>query len=164
MRYVAVVIAMAGVMSPIAQSLPTVQFDLATIVNSGSTNTAGFRIDVRRSGTAEYTSIPRGANAAHEEPEKSDREIPKDLASRLFADLEAAKPLGRLPAPHRMKSKSFGSRLTVEFAGETTPDLNSGDGGDEHLRAIIRDVNEMIAYFRSNQERSSGAPQQSERP
>ena len=88
MRYIALVIAMAGVMSPIAQSLPTVQLNLATIVNSGSTNSAGFRIDVRRSGMAVYTRVPRGANAAHEEPEKSDREIPKDLASRLFADLD----------------------------------------------------------------------------
>jgi len=149
MKYIALVIAMAGVMSSSAQSYPSAQPNQATIVNSGSTNTAGFRIDVTRSGTAEYTSIPRGANAAHEAPQKSDREIPKDLASRLFTELEAARPLSGLTAPHRMKSKSFGSRLTIEFGGETTPDLSSGDGGNEHLRAIIRDVNEMIAYFRS---------------
>jgi hypothetical protein len=148
MTSIALVIAMAGVMSPIAQSFPSVQYNQATIVNSGSTNTAGFRIAVRRSGAAEYTSVPRGANARNEEAEKSGREIPKDLAMRLFSDLEAAKPLAGLPAPHCMKSKSFGSRLTIEFGGETTPDLSCGDGGNEHLRNIIRDVNEMIAYFR----------------
>ncbi len=151
MRLIALVIAMAGVMSPIAQSFPSVQYNLATIVNSGSTNTAGFRIAIRRSGAAEYTSIPRGANSQNTEPEKSGREIPKDLAMRLFSDLEAAKPLGGLPAPHCMKSKSFGSRLTIEFGGESTPDLSCGDGGNEHLRAIIKDVNEMVAYFRSKQ-------------
>jgi hypothetical protein len=156
MTSIALVIALAGVMSPIAQSFPSIQYNQATIVNSGSTNTAGFRIAIRRSGAAEYTSVPRGANPRTAEPdkaeaEKSGREIPKDLASRLFADLEAAKPLGGLPAPHCMKSKSFGSRLTIEFGGETTPDLSCGDGGNEHLRAIIRDVNEMIACFHSKQ-------------
>jgi hypothetical protein len=151
MTRIALVIAMAGVMSPIAQSFPSVQYNQATIVNSGSTNTAGFRIAVKRSGAAEYISVPRGANASRTEPEKSGREIPKDLAVRLFADLEAAKPLGGLPAPHCMKSKSFSSRLTIEFGGESTPDLSCGDGGNEHLRAIIKDVNDMVAYFRSNQ-------------
>jgi hypothetical protein len=151
MTSIALVIAMAGIMSPIAQSFPSVQYNQATIVNSGSTNTAGFRIAVRRSGAAEYASIPRGANAQNTEAEKSGREIPKDLASRLFADLEAAKPLGALPAPHCMKSKSFGSRLTIEFGGESTPDLSCGDGGNEHLRAIIRDVNEMLSLFRAKQ-------------
>jgi hypothetical protein len=151
MSFIALVIAMAGVMSPIAQSFPSIQYNQATIVNSGSTNTSGFRIAVKRSGAAEYTTVPRGAYARNEEPEKSGREIPKDMAQRLFADLEAAKPLSSLPAPHCMKSKSFSSRLTIEFGGETTPDLSCGDGGNEHLRNIIRDVNEMIAHVRANQ-------------
>ena len=161
MTFIALVIAMAGVMSSIAQSFPSVQYNQATIVNSGSTNTAGFRIAVKRSGAAEYITIPRGANARpaepekaepeKPEPEKSGREISKDLASRLFSDLEAAKPLGGLPAPRCLKSKSFGSRLTIEFGGESTPDLSCGDGGNEHLRAIIRDVSEMVSLFRANQ-------------
>src|SRR5215469_6345920 len=139
MTSIALVIAMAGVMSPIAQSFPSIQYNQATIVNSGSTNTAGFRIALRRSGAAEYTSVPRGVNTRSgepekAEPEKSGREIPKDLAMRLFADLEAAKPLSSLPAPHCMKSKSFGTRLTIEFGGEATPDLSCGDGGNDHLR------------------------------
>jgi len=151
MTSIALVIAMAGAMSSIAQSFPSVQYNQATIVNSGSTNTAGFRIAVRRSGAAEYITVPRGANARNEEPQKTGREIPKDLASRLFADLEAARPLPGLPAPHCMKSKSFSSRLTIEFGGESTPDLSCGDGGNEHLRAIIQDVNEMVSLFRANQ-------------
>lgn len=149
MTSIALVIAMAAIMSPIAQSFPSVQYNLATIVNSGSTNAAGFRIAVRRSGKAEYHEVARGAAAESAEPEKTGREIPSDLAQRLFADLEAAKPLRSLPAPHCMKSKSFGSRLTIEFGGETTPDLSCGDGGNERLRALIKDVNEMVAVFRS---------------
>ncbi|HWE00015.1 MAG TPA: hypothetical protein VG345_13285 [Bryobacteraceae bacterium] len=132
-----------------SQSFPSIQYNQATIVNSGSTNTSGFRIAVKRSGAAEYASIPRGAGAQNKEPETSGREIPNDLTSRLFADLEAAKPLASLPAPHCMKSRSFGTRLTVEFGGETTPDLSCGDGGNEHLRALITDVNEMVALFRA---------------
>jgi hypothetical protein len=136
-------------MSPMSQSFPSIQHNQATIVNSGSTNTSGFRIAVKRSGAAEYATVPRGANAQNVEPEKEGREIPSNLASRLFADLEAAKPLASLPAPHCMKSKSFGTRLTIEFGGETTPDLSCGDGGNEHLRELIKDANEAVAFFRT---------------
>jgi hypothetical protein len=149
MTNIALAIAVLAGMSPMSQSFPSIQYNQATIVNSGSTNTSGFRIAVKRSGAAEYASIPRGAGAHEKEPETAGREIPNDLASRLFADLEAAKPLANLPAPHCMKSRSFGTRLTVEFGGETTPDLSCGDGGNEHLRALIKDVNEAVAIFRA---------------
>ena len=134
-------------MADTAQSVRAAQDAVATIVNSGSTNRSGFRIVLRRSGAAEYSTIPRGAQSQRAQPEHAAKRILEDLSRRLFADLEAARPLASLPAPHCAKSVSFGSRLTVEFAGETTPDLSCGDGGDERLRALIRDVNEAVALF-----------------
>jgi hypothetical protein len=149
MTKIALAIAVVAGMSPMSQSFPSVQNNQATIVNSGSTNTSGFRIAVKRSGSAEYASIPRGAGAQDKQPETAGREIPNELATNLFADLEAAKPLAALPAPHCMKSRSFGTRLTIEFGGESTPDLSCGDGGNEHLRALIKDVRETVALFRA---------------
>jgi hypothetical protein len=146
-----IALAVFAVMGSPAPQFPSVQYNLATIENSGSTNRAGFRIAMRRSGSAEYSVIPRGANASAAQAEPVKREIPAELMKRLFADLEAARPLASLPAPHCMKSASFGTRLTVQFGTETTPDLSCGDGGNEHLRALIRDVREVIAEFTGNQ-------------
>lgn len=118
-----------------------------TIVNSGSTNTAGFQIVVEKSGDAEYTSQPR--RGPDKNPKKMQKTIPKALTDRLFADVQAARPLSSLPARHCVKSASFGTRLNIEFDGEQTPDLSCGDGGNEQLKALIADANEIIKLFQS---------------
>jgi hypothetical protein len=131
-----------------AQTVPT---DEATIVNSGSTNRAGFRIAVDRTGTAEWTSVPRRRLGA---PQEQAQPVRKTLASaltdRFYADLAAAKPFSSLPPVHCAKSASFGTVLTVKFGDEESPDLSCGDGGNAALKALIRDANEIVALFNSN--------------
>lgn len=119
------------------------------IVNSGSTNTAGYRIVVEKLGQAEYTSHPRPvAIARGETPQIIRKAIPKSLAERLYADVHAAGPLSALPARHCVKSVSFGTRLTIESGGEESPDLSCGDGGNPKLEALIRDADEIIKIFK----------------
>jgi hypothetical protein len=122
----------------------------ALIVDSGSTNAAGFRIAVQRSGQAEYTAIPRryGARSDEESNTKRDR-IPQALADRLYSDLHAAKPLSSLPEARCMKSASFGTTLVIEFGGEKTPDLNCGQGDNAKLQALTRDAKEIANLFSS---------------
>ncbi len=130
----------AGAQSP---DLKTV-----TIVNSGSTNRAGFRIVIDDSGAAAWTSSRRRfgpENAQTAEPVQ--RKLPRASVDRLFADLTAARPLASLPAAHCGKSVSFGSTLTVLFGGEQTSDLSCGDGGNAAMRDLIHDVNEIVALF-----------------
>jgi hypothetical protein len=119
--------------------------DAAVIVNSGSTNTAGFRIVVEHSGKATYTSTgrrqPNGSSA------NRNVDLPKALATRFYADLAAAKPFSQLPIPHCMKSASFGYALTIEFAGQTTPDLTCGDQGNAKMKALIQDSGEIVKLF-----------------
>jgi hypothetical protein len=115
--------------------------DLATIVNSGSTNQPGFRIQVERSGKATYT--PAKAKS-------TGRKIDKKLAQRFYQDLDAAKPLSGLKGPRCMKSASFGSTLMVEVGADKTPDLSCGDGGEAKLKALVDDTNEIVKLF-SNQ-------------
>lgn len=110
---------------------------VATIVNSRSTNRAGFRIAIDAQGNAELTATSR----------KLQQTIPPELFKRFGADLDAAKPLASLPEVHCLKSASFGSRLTVESGAEQTPDLSCGDGGSTAMRNLIRDVNEITALF-----------------
>jgi len=109
----------------------------ATIVNSGSTNRAGFRIAVKRTGVAEMNT--RGKSVQ--------RELAPETVARFYADLKAAEPLAAFPKVHCMKSASFGSSLSVELGGDKTPDLSCGDGGSAAMRNLIRDVQEIVAMF-----------------
>ncbi len=110
--------------------------DTAVIIDSGSTNTAGFRIVVERSGKAVCT----GRRSASET-----RKVPKELLRRFYVDLE--KPLAELPKHACMKSASFGTTLTIEFGGQTSPDLSCGDHGDERLKTLIADMHEIVKLF-----------------
>lgn len=124
--------------------------DSAVIVNSGSTNTAGFRITVDASGDAEYRMTQRksGPNLG-DKPAAAQKHVPGTLIKRLYSDLDAAKPLASLPHPRCMKSASFGTRLTIEFGDSETPDLTCGDGDNAKLRALIQDAEEIVALFRA---------------
>ncbi|HUA86682.1 MAG TPA: hypothetical protein VMB85_22640 [Bryobacteraceae bacterium] len=125
------------------------QAQSVTIVNSGSTNTAGFQIVVQESGEAEYRTHPRPiAIRRGEAPKKIQKTIPKSLVDRLYADVEAAQPLDSLPARHCVKSASFGTRTYIDAGGQESPDLSCGDGGNAKLRALIRDSSQIVEIFR----------------
>jgi len=118
--------------------------DAATIANSGSTNTAAFRITVHRSGNAEYAVMPRGVNR---QSQTVRLKLSAALAARLFSDLEAAEPLAGLPSARCVESASFGSTATIAFAGQETPNLNCPDAMNSHVQALRRDMNEAIESF-----------------
>jgi hypothetical protein len=119
-----------------------------TIVNSGSTNAAGFQIVIQKSGDAEYASRPRRAGI-EKGAAKIQKTIPRPLADRFFADVDAARPLASLPARHCAKSASFGTRLNIEMGDDESPDLSCGDGGDPKIKALIQDTNEIVKIFQS---------------
>jgi len=119
-----------------------------TIVNSGSTNTAGFQIVVGKSGKAVYTSQPRRTDQ-RAAPKTTTKTIAKSLAARLYKDVAAARPLASLPEPHCMKSASFGTRLTIRLGDDESPDLSCGDGGDPKLAALIQDTDVIVKALRS---------------
>lgn len=129
---------------PLALLAIACQAQSITIVNSGSTNTAGFEIAVRKSGAAEYTSHPRRGEA----PAEIHKTLPQSLADQLYVDVNAAQPLDSLPARHCVKSVSFGTRTYIDAGGQESPDLSCGDGGNAKLRALIRDSNQIIEIFR----------------
>jgi len=93
--------------------------DQATIVNSGSTNSAGYTIVVSPDGKASVSVAPRTGVAA----------APKSFtlatatATRFFNDLAAARKANIATVPC-MKSASFGSTTKVTWQGWTSPDLS----------------------------------------
>ena len=95
----------------------------AVIVNSGSTNTPGYRILVKTSGDAEYSVEPR-RHGPRNAATQMQRRILSALVQRFYSDLKAAMPFSALPHRGCMKSVSSGTTLRIEFDSEQTPDLS----------------------------------------
>lgn len=124
-----------------------VSLNAIVIRSSGSTNTWGYTIIVGADGRATYTQSGSQGSAT----------IPGRLASRIVADVRAAQPLDHLPAGRCMKSVSFGTTLTVESGGHTSPDLTCMTGRDE--RRLAGDAAAIAhALGVSNGPRSGPAP------
>jgi len=99
--------------APLPNPSPTLS---AVIVNSGSTNLAGYRIEVAPDG---HTQITQGMATRS-------IDLPAPLVTRFYADLAAAGPLDALPVQPCMKSASFGSRTTLAYKMKTSADLQCG--------------------------------------
>ena len=141
---------LATIVCLLAAGAPANESDPATIVDSGSTNRAGFRIAVDRAGVAEITATRKRPGANEAQPGPIRKMLPQALADAFYADLKAARPLASLPAIHCAKSASFGSALTVGFDREETPDLSCGDGGNRAMRDLIRDTRQIAALMQAD--------------
>lgn len=113
--------------------------DGASIVDSGSTNTAGYTIDVWSDGSASVTYQNRTSAAVSP---KSFTVAPS-LAVRFFAALKAARA-GKARVEPCMKSASFGTSTHVRWHGWISPDLDCPPG-DKLTSAIVDDVNAISA-------------------
>ncbi|GAC1304863.1 MAG: hypothetical protein NVSMB21_05850 [Vulcanimicrobiaceae bacterium] len=105
----------------------------ATIVNSGSTNAAGYRIAIRPDASADVTVAGTTERATIGAPQ----------ARWLFLKLRGARPLAELAGGSCMKSMSFGTSTTIAFDGETTPDLSCP--GDATTRELGRIADVIVA-------------------
>jgi hypothetical protein len=125
--------------------------DAAVIVNSGSTNIQGYRIVVRPSGAA--TVVLDGVA-------NRDQQLASATAAAFFKDLAAAMPLGNLVVEGCMKSASFGSRTTIEYKGQRSPDVScpmTGAGADLG-RDVERITNELHVLPSSRYPRRTMSP------
>lgn len=126
-----------GLLAAAAAAAPS--RDGASIVDSGSTNTAGYTIDVWSDGTASVTYQNRTSAAAST---KSFTFSPT-VALRFFADLRAARA-GKAQAQPCMKSASFGTSTHVRWHGWVSADLDCPPG-DKLTSAVLDDVNAIRA-------------------
>lgn len=104
-----------------------VLLDGATIVNSGSTNTAGWRIAFRSDGNGSV-----GGRAFS---------VPESVTAHFFSDVHAAYE-ARITGRACMKSVSFGTRLNVTYHGWTSPDL-SCPASSALASALANDVQQI---------------------
>jgi hypothetical protein len=114
--------------------------DEATIVNSGSTNVAGYTISVRSDATASVVASNRGVDATSTPKAFT---VDAAVAKQFFADLAAAKSQGAAIKPC-MKSASFGSTTRVTWHDWTSPDL-SCPPDNAAASALVHDVEVLTA-------------------
>lgn len=122
--------------------------DSASIVNSGSTNTAGYQIDVHSDGAAVVTLKPHPGSNLPAGPKSFT--IAPALAASFFADLKAVRDANVAGAPC-MKSASFGSSTHVSWHDWKSPDLecppqNAKVGALIHDVGAIRDASGIGAF------------------
>jgi hypothetical protein len=103
--------------------------DRATIVNSGSTNTMGYTIEVRSDGTGSVTIQRGSAKTFH---------LANGVDVKFFADLAAARAT-LTPAGGCIKSASFGTSTRIAWQGWTSPDLEC-PAPNAKLSALIDDL------------------------
>ena len=104
-----------------------------TIVNSGSTNTLGFTIDVAADGSAALT-MQHATKTFH---------LAAATLTKFLSDLNAARRLTTSPAIGScMKSASFGSVTRIAWQGWTSPDLEC-PAPNAQIAALASDVREI---------------------
>ena len=98
--------------------------NVVSIINSGSTNTAGFLIKVQRSGKASWSLTGRlGGRYADPASRGGEGQLADALTKQLFDDVESAMPLTQFPDKGCAKSRSFGYTISVRYLGQWSPDL-----------------------------------------
>lgn len=112
--------------------------DSAVIANSGSTNTLGYRIEVRSDGSATVEMVH--AATASPSPAKSFT-VSSSITKQFFADLAAARQAKTVTEPC-MKSASFGSSTYVTWQGWRSGDLTCPPS-DPAGKSLVKDVEEI---------------------
>jgi hypothetical protein len=137
--------------------------DTAVIVNSGSTNSYGFTIQVWSNGKGSLALKGRGGAAGTAKPFS----LSAATTARFFADLAAARKANAATAPC-VKSASFGTSTHVTWQGWQSPDLSCPPNGSVG-EALVRDVDAIRQAAGVSQPPLRGAagpigPTQSEPP
>jgi len=120
--------------------------EMAIILNSGSTNTIGYRIFVLPSGQARYIDgIERGNGI-----------ISASLTKKFFSDIRAAMPLEKLPTNQPcIKPASFGTSTRIRFDRKQSPDISCP--GNAEVRLLFKDVTQIAQALKvKNVPRSKG--------
>lgn len=117
-----------------AQPVPylPVPHDAAVILDTGSTNTPGYRIVAQRDGAVEYV-IGGTRNRTHASGAQ---------ATALFDALKAGMPLSQLPTARCMKSASFGTAMFVYWNHQRSPDLTCPSGSETN--AVYSSVTKFV--------------------
>ena len=128
-----------------AKKTPKAPVQTALIKNTGSTNTEGYQLHVAADGSAAFSTGSISEAAATGQLVVHYKSGTVKDTSKLFQDLNAAMPLNALPVRHGMRSASFGTRTTITYKGQTSPDLTfASDPRTAALKADIDSITKAL--------------------
>jgi hypothetical protein len=125
-----------------------VEGNLATILQSGSTNTRGYKVVIHNDGSA--TAEISGAPAIRKsEPARSQQFPPGTINTKTLRRLLAEiGDVGKIPTGGCAKSASFGTRTEITYAGKTSGDLQcvrqQASGGDEAPLQASKELSKFV--------------------
>ena len=140
-----------------------VEGNLATILQSGSTNTRSYKVVIHNDGSA--TAEISGAPAIRKsEPATSQQFPPGTINTKIMRRLLAEiGDVGKIPTWGCAKSASFGTRTQIAYAGKTSGDLQcvrqqASGGGEAPLQAskeLSKFVQTTLSQLKINDRRIS---------
>lgn len=122
--------------APHKMKLKAAPSETATIENTGSTNTTGYKITVTQTGNSFHAEAV--STGGDHNGEAGNKEPLRSQVRKLFTDLAVAMPLTSLPAHHGVRSVSFGTTTFITYKGQRSPDLTFG--GNPRADALKADV------------------------
>jgi hypothetical protein len=126
------------------ETIPGVEGDLATIIQSRSTNTRGYNVVIHNEGSA--TSVFIGSTDAIVDK----REFPAGTVDTITLQrlLTQIGDVGKIPTGHCPKSVSFGTTTKIEYAGKTSGDLQcisqQAPDGNQALLQASEDLSKFV--------------------
>jgi hypothetical protein len=124
----------------------------AVILDTGSTNTLGYRIVVQRNGAVEYI-IGGVRNTARADAGQTEK---------LFKALMAGMPLSQLNIARCMKSASFGTAMFVYWNHQRSPDMTCP--ADDRTRSVYASVAGFVDALGITRRVSHPLPNEPHRP
>jgi hypothetical protein len=130
--------------APAQQTKPVVAGDLATIIQSGSTNTRGYSVVIHNDGSA--TSVFIGTtNAIVDKREFPAGTVDTKTLQQLLAQIG---DVSKIPTGHCPKSASFGTTTKIEYEGKTSGDLQciaqAAPDGNQALLQASKELSQFV--------------------
>jgi hypothetical protein len=121
---------------------------LATIIQSGSTNTRGYKVVIHNDGSA-TAEIGGASSALGTKPSRSQQFPPGTIDTKTLRRLLAEiGDVGRIPTGVCPKSVSFGTRTQITYAGNTSGDLQcirqQAPDGDRAPLQVSQDLGRFV--------------------
>jgi hypothetical protein len=123
---------------------------VATILQSGSTNSRGYKVTVYDDGSATAEIGPAATALQTVPPQTRHFEAGTVQASKLQALLERIGDVSTIPSGHCAKSVSFGTRTEISYKGKTSGDLQCIRGAAGGQQEALPGASEELSKFVQN--------------
>ncbi len=140
--------------------------DLASIIQSGSTNTRPYKVVIHTDGSA-TAEIGGTSSAVRIEPPRLQQFPPGTVDTKtLLRLLTEIADVSKIPTRNCAKSVSFGTRTEISYAGKTSGDLecirNDASEGDQANLQVSGELSKFVQttlrQLKANVSRLSSAP------